>query len=145
MPLQIDAFLLILRILLIVLLYLFLMQVVFAIKRDLGKSVAPKGPAVLGHLVVIDTRGQCTIPRGESYALKAETTIGRAPTNTIHIPDNTISLQHAHLSYRNGKWYVRDAGSRNGTYVNDQPVRDPIPAGEGATIGIGDILFEIRK
>ena len=51
MPLQIDSFLLILRLLLIVLLYLFLMQVVLAITRGLGKPVGPKTPAVLGSLV----------------------------------------------------------------------------------------------
>jgi pSer/pThr/pTyr-binding forkhead associated (FHA) protein len=145
MPLQIDAFLLILRLLLIVLLYLFLMQVVLAITRDLGKPVAPKSPAVLGRLVVIDRRGQCDIPLGTTYPLSAKTTIGRGPANTIQIPDSTISAQHAHLWYYNGKWYVQDAGSSNGTYVNNQPARDPIAAGEGDTMGIGDILFEIRK
>jgi pSer/pThr/pTyr-binding forkhead associated (FHA) protein len=145
MPLQIDSFLLILRLLLIVLLYLFLMQVVLAITRDLGKAAVPKGPAVLGHLVVIDRRGQCTIPLGTSYPLGAKATIGRGPANTIQIQDNTISAQHVHLSYHNGKWYIQDAGSSNGTYVNNQPVREAIPAGEGDTLGIGDILFQIRK
>ena len=145
MPLQIDAFLLILRLLLIVLLYLFLMQVVLAITRDLGKPVAPKGPAVLGHLVVIDRRGSCTIPLGTSYPLSAKTTIGRGPANTIQIQDSTVSAQHAHLSYHNGKWYIQDAGSSNGTYVNSQPASEPVPAGEGDTMSIGDILFQIRK
>src|SRR5207253_2209666 len=108
MPLQIDSFLLILRLLLIVLLYLFLMQVVLAITRDLGKSAAPKGPAVLGRLVVINTKDQCMIPVGKSYPLSAKTTIGRGPANTIQLEDNSVSAQHAYLSYHNGQWYVQD-------------------------------------
>ena len=61
MPL--DAFLLVLRLLFIVLLYLFLMQVVVAIMRDTRKRVAgvtdvstsAKGPVSLGQLVVVDS------------------------------------------------------------------------------------------
>jgi hypothetical protein len=61
MPLQLDVFLLILRLLLIVLLYLFLMQVVIVITRDLRKSAAAsvdienRTLPVLGHLVVVDS------------------------------------------------------------------------------------------
>ena len=145
MPLQIDSFLLILRLLLIVLLYLFLMQVVLAITRDLGKAAAPKGPPVLGRLVVFDTRGQCLIPVGKSYPLSAKTTIGRGPANTIQIEDDSVSAQHAHLTYHNGQWYVRDADSSNGTYVNGQLASEPTLVGEGDRLYIGNIAFQIKK
>ena len=60
MPLQLDVFLLILRLLFIILLYLFLMQVVIAIRSDLKKTAAVsadefKAAPVLGHLVVVDS------------------------------------------------------------------------------------------
>jgi pSer/pThr/pTyr-binding forkhead associated (FHA) protein len=145
MPLQIDSFLLILRLLLIVLLYLFLMQVVLAITRGLGKPVGPKTPAVLGSLVVIDRRSPCTIPLGTSYPLSVRTTIGRGPVNDIQIEDNSVSAQHAHLSYHNGQWYVQDAGSSNGTYVNGLPAGDPLPIKEGDKLYIGNIAFQIKK
>jgi FHA domain-containing protein len=152
MPLQIDSFLLILRLLLIVLLYLFLMQVVLAITRDLGKSIGPKGPAVLGNLVVVDTRGQCIIPVGKSYPLSANTTIGRGPINTIQLEDSSVSIQHARLSYHNDQWYVQDAGSSNGTYINRPPASDlvpigdkPVAIGEGNKLYIGNIAFLIKR
>jgi pSer/pThr/pTyr-binding forkhead associated (FHA) protein len=145
MPLQIDAFLLILRLLLIVLLYLFLMQVVLAITRGLSKPVGPKTPAVLGSLVVIDRRSPCTIPLGTSYPLSVRTTIGRGPVNDIQIEDNSVSAQHAHLSYHNGQWYVQDAGSSNGTYVNGLPASDPLAVKEGDKLYIGNIAFQIKK
>src|ERR1700680_4977109 len=96
MPLQLDVFLLILRLLLIVLLYLFLMQVVIAITRDLRKAApaseadAAKAAPVVGHLVVVDS-GPSQIAPGTRFELLPQTTIGRGPTNTIQIAENFIS------------------------------------------------------
>ena len=148
MPLQLDVFLLILRLLLIVLLYLFLMQVVIAITRDLRKSAATSGdmenraPPVVGHLVVVDS-GPSSILPGTSFDLAPQTSIGRGPTNTILLSDNFISGEHTRLWNRNGTWYVQDAGSTNGTYVNNQPARDPILAKPGDIIQVGFIRFKL--
>src|SRR5205807_4768252 len=133
MPLTLDVFLLILRLLLIVLLYLFLMQVVIAITRDLRKSAAANAyadnnaPPVLGHLIVVDS-GPSNILPGTRFDLEPQTNIGRGPTNTIQITDNFISSEHTRLWFRNGTWQVQDAGSVNGTFVNNQPAREAIPA-----------------
>lgn len=148
MPLQLDVFLLILRLLLIVLLYLFLMQVVIAITRDLRKAAATssdmenRAPPVVGHLVVVDS-GPSSILPGTSFDLEPQTSIGRGPTNTILLNDNFISGEHTRLWNRNGTWYVQDAGSTNGTYVNNQPARDPIPAKPGDIIQVGFIRFKL--
>jgi hypothetical protein len=148
MPLQLDVFLLILRLLLIVLLYLFLMQVVIAITRDLRKAAATsydmenRAPPVVGHLVVVDS-GPSSILPGTSFDLQPQTSIGRGPTNTILLSDNFISGEHTRLWNRNGTWYVQDAGSTNGTYVNNQPARDPLPAKPGDIIQVGFIRFKL--
>ncbi len=145
MPLQIDAFLLILRLLLIVLFYLFLMQVVIAIRRDLRQDRAgsAQGPTSLGHLVVINS-GPSEVPPGTSYPLAMRTSIGRGPTNTIRIQHPTVSAENTNLSYQNGVWYVQDAGSHNGTFVNDQPAREALPAKVGDIIRVGYISFQIK-
>src|SRR5271167_3996848 len=119
---SLDVFLLILRLLLIVLLYLFLMQVVIAITRDLRKTAAvsavdSNSPPVVGHLIVIDSGPSSLVP-GTPFDLVPQTTIGRGPTNTIQLPDSFISAEHTRLMYRNGIWYIQDAGSTNGTYLN---------------------------
>ncbi len=149
MPL--DAFLLILRLLLIVLLYLFLMQVVIAITRDLRKTAAISGDAasgklaaVLGHLVVVDS-GPSSIQPGTSFNLEQQTNIGRGPTNTIQIPDNFISSEHSRLWYRNGQWFVQDAGSVNGTFVNNQPAYNAIAAKVGDIVRVGYIQFKLTQ
>ena len=150
MPLQIDSFLLILRILLVVLLYLFLMQVVIAITRDLRKTAANNAdgatrmPRVLGHLVVVDS-GPSSILPGTSFDLESQTNIGRGPTNVIQIPDSFISAEHTRLWFRNGTWYVQDAGSVNGTYVNNQPAREALPAKPGDIIRVGYIQFKLTQ
>lgn len=145
MPLQIDAFLLILRLLLIVLFYLFLMQVVIAIRRDLrqDRSGAGKVPATLGHLIVVNS-GPSNIQPGTSYTLEPRTTIGRGPTNTIRIQDTTVSTEHTHIWLQNERWFVQDAGSVNGTFVNEQPAREPTPANFGDIIRVGYIRFQIK-
>src|SRR5215472_3071260 len=147
---QLDQFLLILRILFIVLLYLFLMQVVFAITRDLGKASvlssdeSSKGSRIFGHLVVVDS-GPSNIQPGTRFDLEPQTIIGRGPTNTIQIPDNFISAEHTRLTYRNGIWYVQDAGSVNGTFVNNQPAREALRAQPGDIIRVGYIQFKLTS
>lgn len=150
MPLQLDIFLLILRLLFIVLLYLFLMQVVIVITRDLRKSAVAsvnavdQAPPVMGHLVVVDS-GPSTILPGTRYDLAAQTTIGRGPTNTIQLTDNSISSEHTHIWNRNNVWYVQDAGSTNGTWVNSQPAIDALPAKTGDIVQIGYITFKLTQ
>ncbi len=145
-----DVFLLILRLLLIVLLYLFLMQVVIAITRDLRKTTAASedggsnaGP-VAGHLVVVDS-GPSSILPGTRFDLLPQTTIGRGPTCTIQLTDNFISGENTRLWFRNGTWFVQDAGSTNGTYLNNQPARDPLPARFGDIVQVGFIRFKLTQ
>jgi pSer/pThr/pTyr-binding forkhead associated (FHA) protein len=148
MPLQIDVFLLVLRLLFIVLLYLFLMQVVIAITRDLRKAdtaqaiAAKEVQPVLGHLVVVDSGPSNLLP-GTSFNLAPETTIGRGPTNTIVLHDSFISGEHTRLWNQNGTWYVKDSGSRNGTFLNNFPVPDTHPVRVGDVVRVGFISFKL--
>ena len=145
-----DVFLIILRLLFIVLLYLFLMQVVIAITRDLRKTAAAsespenKAPPVVGHLIVVDS-GPSNILPGTRFDLSPQTTIGRGPTNTIQLVDNFISSEHTRLWFRNGLWYVQDAGSTNGTYVNNQPAREALAARFGDIVQVGFIRFKLAQ
>jgi hypothetical protein len=145
-----DVFLLILRLLGIVLLYLFLMQVIISITRDLRKTAAAnadsigKLPPVVGHLIVVDS-GPSKIAPGTSFNLNPQTTIGRGPTNTIQISESFVSAEHTRMWYRGGVWYVQDAGSTNGTYLNNQPARDALPARVGDIIQVGFIRFKLAQ
>ena len=147
---SLDVFLFILRLLFIVLLYLFLMQVVIAITRDLRKTATAsesslnKAPPIVGHLIVVDS-GPSTILPGTRFDLSPQTTIGRGPTNTIQLTDNFISGENTRLWFRNGLWYVQDSGSTNGTFVNNQPAREALAARFGDIIRVGFISFKLAQ
>jgi pSer/pThr/pTyr-binding forkhead associated (FHA) protein len=44
--------------------------------------------------------------------------VGRQPGITLLIDEGTVSRRHAEISYANGQYILRDAGSSNGTFVN---------------------------
>jgi signal transduction histidine kinase len=52
------------------------------------------------------------------------TTIGRAPDSEIHIPDKKISSRHALIVQNGNEYILKDLNSKNGTYVNGQPVKE---------------------
>jgi len=67
-------------------------------------------------------------------------TIGRHPDNTIFVPQESISRQHAKIEKVDGVFYVVDLNSSNGTMVNSQRItRHELK--EGDVITLGDVEF----
>ncbi|MCB9744621.1 MAG: FHA domain-containing protein [Alphaproteobacteria bacterium] len=54
---------------------------------------------------------------GDFQPLSARTVVGRGPLCNLRLSDPRVSGEHASLSWRDGRWLVRDLGSRNGTWV----------------------------
>ena len=69
---------------------------------------------------------------------KPEITIGREPTNDIVISDPSVSRRHARLWFDNGRWYLEDLQSANGTLVNNVRVYQPVALNDGDVINFGD-------
>jgi pSer/pThr/pTyr-binding forkhead associated (FHA) protein len=66
-----------------------------------------------------------TLPDGERVVRPLEDavlTIGRDAGCGLPLEDPSVSHRHATMRPANGWWFLFDAGSRNGTFVNDQPV-----------------------
>ncbi|MBI3882000.1 MAG: HEAT repeat domain-containing protein [Verrucomicrobia bacterium] len=60
-----------------------------------------------------------------THAIGGESvTVGRTPENAIQIADPSVSKAHAKLDLLNGEYRLTDLGSKNGTYVNNQRVRE---------------------
>lgn len=59
----------------------------------------------------------------------ATASIGRLADNDICIPEQHVSRRHAVISYDAGRdcFLVKDTGSANGTFLNDQPLSKPTP------------------
>ncbi len=146
MDLQLDQFLFILRIVLVALIYLFLIQLIFVIRRDLSKTAARGGTVrvgtttrqAMGYLVVVKP-GPMPLRPGHRIDLEPVTTIGRGPTNTIVLEDSRISSEHMRITYHDKLWWVEDLGSRNKTFLNGQqvPVGQAVPARPGDLLTLG--------
>ena len=82
---------------------------------------------------------------GTRYRLVSGSTleIGRADNVEISLPEvRSISRSHARLRYQGRKVTVEDAGSTNGTFVNDQRVDGPTLLRSGDRFQVGSVHFK---
>ncbi|WP_028808701.1 FHA domain-containing protein [Streptomyces canus] len=94
--------------------------------------------------VIVGRTGPFT---GQSVVLgDAPLTFGRNSENDVIIVSVSASRFHAEIVAENGAYVLRDRGSRNGTFVNEQRV-DRRQLAPGDTIRIGDetFLFETQE
>jgi hypothetical protein len=83
--------------------------------------------------------GETFVPQGES------TTIGRSPDCPVFLDDVTVSRRHAVLVDRDGRWFVEDLGSLNGTFVNRRRVESSeLSDGDELQIGKYRLTFLSR-
>jgi predicted component of type VI protein secretion system len=68
--------------------------------------------------------------------LRLPSTIGRGRGATIMLPHPLVSRTHCELYESDGRLMVRDLGSLNGTFINNERITEaPLPAGELLTVG----------
>ena len=81
---------------------------------------------------------------GVTYELVEQViTVGRAPDNTIHLDDPSVSGRHAELRAAGKAYQLRDLGSTNGTRVNGSPTSEVIlHSGDRIRFGAVDARFE---
>ena len=100
----------------------------FGTKHANGSSVKRASVAMLSW----------NTPHGtKRLVLKGETRIGRSPVNEVALPFAGVSTFHARLFREGDKWFVEDLGSKNSTFVNEEP-RDRCELHDGDVIGIAD-------
>src|SRR4051812_11120594 len=63
-------------------------------------------------------------------------TIGRDAANDLMVEGNLISRRHAEVIWSDDGWFVRDLGSRNGTYVGGEKAAF-VAAVDGGTVNLG--------
>jgi predicted component of type VI protein secretion system len=69
--------------------------------------------------------------------------IGRAKDCNLRAGSEAISRRHCALTHSDGKWTVRDLGSRNGTHVNDVKIDAEVPLRVGDELRVGPLKFRI--
>jgi hypothetical protein len=166
-----DSALDILKLVLLVLLYLFFARVLWAVWSEVRQPEASRGhieftpsppaPANGGalaerrdvkpvrgrrgsapaRLVVIEPKER----RNTAYAIDGTVTIGREPDNTIVLAHDTyLSGHHASITRTEGGVMAVDLGSRNGTFLNGMRLAEPRPMKTGDRLQIGYTVFEAQ-
>ncbi len=165
-----DSALDILKLVLLVLLYLFFARVLWAVWSEVRQPAATRGQADFtpapapvaptnvhadrrdlkpakgrgnapARLVVIEPKER----RNTTYAIDGTLTIGREPDNTVVLAHDTyLSGHHASISRTEGGVMVVDLGSRNGTFLNGMRLAEPRPVKTGDRIQIGYTVFEAQ-
>ena len=80
-----------------------------------------------------------TFPDGTDHELGDSVSIGRDTTNDLVLESAAVSREHAGVIFRDGRWYLEDRGSFNGTYLNGTRVvpGTPLPLRHADRISIG--------
>ena len=153
-----EAILTILKFCFLGLLYLFLARVVRAVYRELSpdRPVAA-GASSNGSRFGRSRGGRRSDQPSRPYKLKMidpatsqvfplseEVTIGRAPGCSVPLADDTfVSQLHARVFIRDGKPFVEDLGSTNGTFLNRDRLNKTMPLRRGDKLQIGQTVLEI--
>ncbi|MDQ1248349.1 MAG: hypothetical protein QG597_2721 [Actinomycetota bacterium] len=142
----------------LLLLWLFVLLVVSALRRDLAAPssapVATTGTATTREpksrkrrakdtarkLVVVEgSLAGTVLPLGTSPV-----TLGRAADCTLVLDDDYASSHHSRLYPHEGTWVLEDLGSTNGTWIDRTRVTGPTVLAMGQPLRIGRTVFELR-
>ena len=131
--------------LVVVLRYAFLLGLVLFVARVLRVMLsdleAPAaGPASRAVLVVEAPAAS----RGREFLVAGEATVGRAPGCAIVLTGDYVSGHHARLFEHDGRVWVEDLGSTNGTLLNGRRVRRPVAMRAGDRLKIGEVVLGLR-
>jgi predicted component of type VI protein secretion system len=70
--------------------------------------------------------------------------IGRDPQCHLRPASALISKRHCALIQRDGKAYIRDFDSTNGTFLNEQPVKGEVELHHDDKLKVGPLVFAVK-
>lgn len=149
-----DAALTLLRIGLLGFLYAFFAWVLWSAVSQLrkpapaaGVSTKPPKAAPAARTAPTGPKGQLQIIEpadlaGSAMSIGDELSIGRAANCTLTLDDTYISQVHARIVWRERTFVVEDAGSTNGTYLNQERLLTPTVLQPGDRVQLGSTVLE---
>jgi hypothetical protein len=141
----------------LILLYLFLLWIARSALKDLRRTVAPAPDATGFHQApaysVASGRGDCWLiaerggglDQGERFDLIGGLSIGRSRDADVQIEDRYASGIHARVFNREGRTFVEDMSSTNGTLLNDAELKGEAELVDGDVVRIGDTEFRFEE
>ena len=71
--------------------------------------------------------------------------VGRSPDSALVLDDGYASARHARFYTQNGEWFVEDLNSTNGTWVGNERIYQPVLLQPGVPVTIGKTAMELRR
>lgn len=130
-----------LRLLLVLLSYTFVGWIGYTIYMDLQRHVRAEKKGVV---TPISLSAEVEPEPIEKRFLKPEIIIGRDPACDFPLDDETISVRHCKLSYRNKNWWAEDLNSTNGSYLNDSPLHTATILTDGDLLQLGFVNLHVK-
>ncbi len=75
---------------------------------------------------------------------KEPISIGRSEEADVVVHDAKVSRLHCGIRYQEGEYFIKDLQSRNGTFVNNEQIRD-MKLTLGDRIRVGSSIFTFTK
>jgi len=137
-------------------LFLFLLVIARSAFKDLQRTTAPAPDATGFHAapafseVVRGDDGWLVVERGggleegERFDLIGGLSIGRSRDSDVQIEDRYASSIHARVFSREGRFFVEDMNSTNGTLLNGATLKGEAELIDGDNVQIGDTVFRFE-
>lgn len=103
-------------------------------------------PEASGRMAFIDVKRTAVFPlrKARKGAFADTVLVGRSASNDVCIDHTSISKLHARIRrLGEGSWRLSDAGSLNGTKLNDRELSGDAPLRDGDRINFGTLAFEV--
>ena len=81
--------------------------------------------------------------RGRALPSVGSILVGRGSRVHVRVTDATISRRHARLDIVDGRCWLFDLGSSNGTFVNGRRIAEATPIENGDVVRFGRVVFEL--
>ncbi|HEX6781093.1 MAG TPA: FHA domain-containing protein [Solirubrobacterales bacterium] len=137
-------------------LYLFVLVIARSALKDLRRTVAPAPDATGFHAapafadaprgpdgwLVVERGGG--LKRDQRFDLIGGLSVGRSKDADVRIEDRYASSIHARVFSREGRFFVEDMNSTNGTLLNGATLQGEAELIDGDTVQIGDTVFRLE-
>jgi hypothetical protein len=138
-------------------LYLFVLVIARSALRDLRRTTAPAPDATGFHAAPAFSEaprrgpdGWLVVERGgglereQRFDLIGGLSVGRSKEADVRIDDRYASSLHARVFSREGRFYVEDMNSTNGTLLNGATLQGEAELIDGDNVQIGDTVFRLE-
>jgi pSer/pThr/pTyr-binding forkhead associated (FHA) protein len=138
-------------------LYLFVLVIARSALKDLRRTTAPApdatgfhaAPAFAGApprgpdgFLVVERGGG--LQGGQRFDLIGGLSIGRSKEADVQIDDRYASSLHVRVFSREGRFFVEDMNSTNGTLLNGATLQGEAELIDGDSVQIGDTVFRLE-